>query len=106
MQLEKWKGRYQTIIIVRCSITLAVTEYDFADLKAQQKRMAWELQITVKHYFIERKEVEEDIRYLVEAEQRFWTCVVEGHRPVCSPDDIKAEEERMELKIYNPQADI
>ena len=63
---------------------LAVTEYDFAVLKAQLKS-EWhgELRITVKHYFIERKDIEEDIRYLVEAEQRFWTCVVEGHSRIC-----------------------
>ena len=37
--------------------------------------------IKEKHYFIERSEVEEDIKMLVEAERRFWECVESGHRP-------------------------
>ena len=51
-------------------------------LKAQLKsEWGGELRITTKHYFIERKDVEEDIKYLIEAERRFWDCVVEGRRP-------------------------
>ena len=82
MQREKWNGKIPDNYYCQVLHYLAVTEYDFAVLKAQLKS-EWhgELRITVKHYFIERKEVEEDIRYLVEEEQRFWTCVVEGHRP-------------------------
>ena len=82
MQLEKWKGKIPDNYYCQVLHYLAVTEYDFAVLKAQLKS-EWhgELRITDKQYFIERKEVEEDIRYLVEAEQRFWACVVEGRRP-------------------------
>ena len=82
MQREKWNGKIPDNYYCQVLHYLAVTEYDFAVLKAQLKS-EWhgELRITVKHYFIERKDIEEDIRYLVEAEQRFWTCVVEGHRP-------------------------
>ena len=61
---------------------LAVTEYDFVVLKAQLKS-EWdgELRIEVRHYFIEREEVEEDIRELVDAEKKLWDCVESGRRP-------------------------
>ena len=51
-------------------------------LKAQLKdSRSGELRITTKHYFMERDEVLEDIRWLVEAEKGFWDCVVSGRRP-------------------------
>ena len=51
-------------------------------LKAQLKS-EWdgELRIEVRHYFIEREEVEEDIRELVDAEKKLWDCVESGRRP-------------------------
>ena len=59
-----------------------MTEYDFAVLKAQLKsEWGGELRITTKHYFINRKDAWEDIRFLVDAEKRFWDCVVSGRRP-------------------------
>ena len=51
-------------------------------LKAQLKsRRGGEVRITTRHYRIERKDVEEDIQYLIEAEKRFWDCVQTGRRP-------------------------
>ncbi len=48
-----------------------------------QLKSEWggELRIATKHYFINRKDVEEDIRYLVDAEKQFWNCVISGRRP-------------------------
>lgn len=82
MQKEKWKDQIPDNYFCQVLHYLAVTGYEFAVLKAQLKS-DWgeELRITTKHYFIERKDVEEDIKYLVDAEKRFWNCVESGRRP-------------------------
>lgn len=82
MQREKWNERIPDNYFCQVLHYLAVTEYDFAVLKAQLKS-EWdgEIQLATKHYFIERKDVEGDIRYLAEAEKRFWDHVVTGRRP-------------------------
>ena len=59
-----------------------VTEYDFVVLKAQLK--SWcgeEMRLETIERFIEREEVEDDISFLIDAERRFWNCVVVGTRP-------------------------
>lgn len=81
-QRRNWEGRIPDNYYCQVLHYLAVTEYDFAVLKAQLKsEWGGELHIEVRHYFIERKEVEEDIQELLDAEQRFWDCVVTGRRP-------------------------
>ena len=82
MQREKWHDRIPDNYYCQILHYLTVTEYEFAVLKARLKS-EWkgELIIKEKHYFIERSEVEEDIKMLVEAERRFWECVESGHRP-------------------------
>lgn len=82
MQKEKWRDRIPDNYFCQVLHYLAVTGYEFAVLKAQLKsEWSGELRIATKHYFIERKDVEEDIKYLVEAEKRFWKCVESGRRP-------------------------
>lgn len=82
MQKEKWKDRIPDNYYCQVLHYLAVTEYDFAVLKAQLKsEWAGELRISTKHYFIERKDIEEDIRWLIGAEKKFWNCVMAGSRP-------------------------
>jgi len=82
MQKEKWNNRIPDNYYIQVLHYLAVTGYEFAVLKAQLKsEWAGELRIVTKHYFIERKDVEEDIKYLVDSERRFWDCVVSGRRP-------------------------
>lgn len=82
MQKEKWRDRIPDNYFCQVLHYLAVTGYEFAVLKAQLKsEWGGELRIATKHYFIERKDVEEDIKYLVEAEKRFWKCVESGRRP-------------------------
>lgn len=82
MQREKWNDRIPDNYYCQILHYLAVTECDFAVLKARLKS-EWngELIILEKHYFIERSEVEEDIKMLVEAERRFWECIKSGRRP-------------------------
>lgn len=82
MQKEKWQDQIPDNYFCQVIHYLAVTGYEFAVLKAQLKsKWGGELRITIKHYFIERKDVEEDIKYLVDAEKRFWNCVESGRRP-------------------------
>lgn len=82
MQREQWKDKIPDNYYIQILHYLAVTNCDFAILKAQLKH-EWgkELSVTTKHYFIERKDVEEDIRYLIEAERKFWNCVMTKQRP-------------------------
>lgn len=82
MQREKWNDRIPDNYYCQILHYLAVTECDFAVLKARLKS-EWngELIIREKHYFIERSEVEEDIKMLVEVERRFWECIKSGRRP-------------------------
>lgn len=81
-QREKWKNRIPDNYYCQVLHYLAVTGYDFAVLKAQIKtEWAETLRIETKHYHIEREEVLEDIRQLVDAEKRFWECVETGRRP-------------------------
>ena len=82
MQYEKWNDRIPDNYYCQILHYLAVTGYEFVVLKAQLK--SWKgdvLHIETRHYFIERKDVEEDIRELVRAERRLWECVVSGKRP-------------------------
>lgn len=82
MQKEKWRDRIPDNYYCQVLHYLAVTGYDFAVLKAQLKsEWGGELRIATKHYLIERKDAEEDIRYLVDAEKRFWDCVESGRKP-------------------------
>jgi putative phage-type endonuclease len=82
MQREKWNDRIPDNYYCQVLHYLAVTGYDFAVLKAQLKsEWSGELRITTKHYFIERKDTENDLRYLVNAERNFWEHVISGRRP-------------------------
>ena len=81
-QWEKWDGRIPDHYYCQILHYLAVTGYDFAVVKARLKsEWAGAFRITVRHYLIERGDVEEDINYLVEKEEQFWQCVVSGRRP-------------------------
>lgn len=82
MQWGRWKDRIPDNYFCQVLHYLAVTGYEFAVLKAQLKSGgADELRIETRHYFIERKDVEEDIRSLVEKERKLWDCVESGRRP-------------------------
>lgn len=82
MQKEKWNDRIPDNYYIQILHYLAVTGWDFVILKAQLKS-EWgnEVRLTTRHYRIDRKDVQEDIDYLIEAERRFWNCVVTGTRP-------------------------
>ena len=82
MQREKWNNQIPDNYYCQVLHYLAVTGYEFAVLKAQLKsEWSGDLRIATRHYFIERKDVEEDIGWLIEAERSLWNCVISGRRP-------------------------
>lgn len=73
MQKEKWNDKIPDNYYVQVLHYLMVTGYSFVVLKAQLKyEYDKEIRLNTKHYFINRKDVEEDIKYLREKEIEFW----------------------------------
>lgn len=82
MQKEKWNKRVPDNYYVQCLHGLTIMEADFVILKAQLKTVFDGIPyIQVKHYPIERSDVEADIRYLAEEERRFYQNIKTGKRP-------------------------
>lgn len=81
---EKWDGGIPQQYYSQVLFYMAVTEADYADLRAAIRYTAREgdKRTTIRDYHIERSEVEEDIRYLMNAGEAFWTHnVLENRRP-------------------------
>ncbi|MBE6001921.1 MAG: recombinase [Sarcina sp.] len=83
MQKEKWKDGIPDNYYCQVLWYLMVTEADFAILKAQLKyEFKGELPyMQVRHYLIERADVEEDIRILEREGRRFWEYLQRNIRP-------------------------
>ena len=89
MQKENWKGKIPENYYAQVLHYLMVTEYDFAVLKAQLKSVFNnEVYIQIKHYFIDRNEVEEDIEYLCREEEKFWESLKKRNPPSLILPDI------------------
>ena len=89
MQKEKWKNKLPDNYYVQCIHYLMITGYEFVVLVAQLKSdFNGEIYKQVKHYKIERAEVEEDIKYLESSEKKFWKNVQERKRPDLILPDI------------------
>lgn len=76
---EKWRDRIPDNYYCQILHYLLVTEFDFADLRAHLKIAPGYAED--REYHIERADVEDDIRYLTEAEKKFWQHVEEDKRP-------------------------
>lgn len=82
MQKEKWRDRIPDNYFIQLLHYFMVTEFEFAILKAQLKsEFNGDVYIQTKHYKIERADVEEDIKYLADAESKFWEQVQKKTRP-------------------------
>lgn len=82
MQKEKWRERIPDNYYIQLLHYFMVTEFEFAILKAQLKsEFNGDVYIQTKHYKIERADVEEDIKYLADAESKFWEQVQTKTRP-------------------------
>lgn len=82
MQKEKWNHRIPDNYYIQILHYLMVTEFEFAILKAQLKyEYADNIFLTTKHYMIDRSDVEEDIKYLANAEKRFAENIRNDKKP-------------------------
>lgn len=83
VQRDKWNDKIPQQYYCQVLHYLMVTGFEFAILKAQLKTQ-WPGQLPeakIKHYLIERQEVEGDIELLRNAEEKFWGYVQSGKRP-------------------------
>jgi len=81
-QWEEWNNRIPQHYYIQVVHQLLATGYDFSVLKAQIK--AWrngELSVYIRHYFIERVDVIDDINWLANHEKVFWNCVQNDIKP-------------------------
>lgn len=81
MQKEKWNNRVPDNYYIQVLHYLLVTGFDFAILKAQLKYDYQGIYLNTKHYFIERKDVESDLKYLLEKEIEFWQYKMRDEMP-------------------------
>lgn len=82
MQREKWNNRIPDNYYIQVLHYLLVTGYDFAVLCAHlRSNYGADRRTTVKHYFIERSEVQDDLNYLLGEEYKFWKYVESGRKP-------------------------
>lgn len=82
MQYEKWKDRIPDNYYIQVLHYLLVTGYDFVVLRAHLvSEWGRDRRTTVKHYFIEREEVREDLDMLLKEEKKFWAYVESGRKP-------------------------
>lgn len=81
-QWDEWENGIPQRYYAQVLHQLSATGCDFAILRAY---IRWykdgELRVTVRDYRIERKDVEADIEYLCEQEQKFIDCVNTGKPP-------------------------
>lgn len=81
-QWDEWDGGIPQRYYAQVLHQLSVTGCRFAILRAYIRwYKSGDLQVTVRDYHIKRKDVEEDIAYLCEQEQRFIDCVNTGKPP-------------------------
>ncbi len=82
MHKEKWDKQIPQNYYCQCLFYMAVLEADFCILKAQLKTVFEGVPyLQVKHYKIERSEVQEDIDFLMSEGERFWQHVQSGKQP-------------------------
>lgn len=82
MQYEKWKDRIPDNYYTQVLHYLLVTGYEFVVLRAYlMSEWGNEKRTTIKDYTIERCEVEEDLKFLLLEEQKFWKYVESGRKP-------------------------
>ena len=105
MQKEKWRDRVPDNYYIQVLHYLLVTGYEFIELCAHL-RTDWggEKRTTVKHYHIERAEVQNDLDMLLREETKFWKLCREWQEATAHTSrDINTRRNKMELRITNPE---
>lgn len=81
-QWDEWEDCIPQSYYIQLLHQLAATGWDFAILKGYIRYYKdGELKVSIRHYRIERSEVQNDIDYLVGKEAEFWNCVKTNRRP-------------------------
>lgn len=82
MHKEKWHDKIPDNYYCQVLFYMAVTEADFAVLKAQLKTVFDGMpHMQTRHYHIERQEVQEDIDYIMKKGAEFWEYVKADKKP-------------------------
>lgn len=85
MAKESWKDRLPNNYYCQILWYMGVLDAQFAcltaNLKYQYDSKGFDLKTVTRHYWIERKDVEEDINYLFSEAEKFWDCVKEDKEP-------------------------
>ena len=76
LQWEQWENKIPDSYYAQILHQLAATGWDFAILKAYIRYYVdGEVRVTIRHYRINRKDVQEDIAFLIKRETEFWQQV-------------------------------
>lgn len=82
LQWDDWEDRIPQSYYAQILHQLAATGWDFVILKAYIRYYKdGELRVAIRHYRIERKDVEGDILYLIDREAEFWNSVIHKTMP-------------------------
>ena len=89
-QWDEWNEQIPQHYYIQVVHQFLATGYSFAWLKAQIKYTdkSGTKQAAIRHYFINRSDVETDIAWLAEREKVFWDCVKNDKRPALILPDI------------------
>lgn len=81
-QWHEWEDKIPDSYYVQLLHQLAATGWDFAILKAYIRYYRDDIpRATIRHYRINREDVEDDIDYLIREEIKFWECVKTKTKP-------------------------
>ena len=80
---DKWTNKIPQNYYCQVLLYMAVTEAEFADLRAAIKYTSadGDKRTTIRDYHIERRDVEEDMNYIMSEGAKFWRRVEKGERP-------------------------
>lgn len=82
LQWDDWENKIPDSYYVQILHQLAATGWDFAILKAYIRYYVdGEVRVTIRHYRINREDVQADIDYLIEQESIFWRQVQNDEQP-------------------------
>ena len=88
-QRDEWRGKIPMQYYCQVLAYLLVCEFDFAIVKA---RLRYEIDgdvfAYIKHYKIERSDVEDDLKVLEEAERKFYEAIITDTRPALILPDV------------------
>jgi predicted phage-related endonuclease len=88
-QWDQWEDKIPDSYYAQILHQLAATGWDFAILKAYIRyHVDGEVRVTIRHYRIDRKDVESDIEYLIQQETEFWQLVKADKMPALKLPEI------------------